>query len=111
MRRNGPAAEAVTLAADDDALGFRKAVAACSPRPVIKGAGFTRPPMPRTPCPRPHCPALRRPCKRSATPRTDHALKAVTAFETTHGAKFPRAARKITADVDELPCGRPVAGR
>ncbi|MER6066597.1 transposase [Streptomyces sp. NPDC001792] len=41
----------------------------------------------------------------------DHALKAVTAFETTHGAKFPRAARKITADVDELPCGRPVAGR
>ncbi len=32
----------------------------------------------------------------------DHALKAVTAFEKAYGAKFPKAVKKITDDVDEL---------
>jgi transposase-like protein len=32
----------------------------------------------------------------------DHAAKAVTAFEKTYGAKWPKAVKKITDDVDEL---------
>ncbi|MFD9461160.1 IS256 family transposase [Streptomyces sp. NPDC060027] len=32
----------------------------------------------------------------------DHALKAVAAFARTYGAKFPKAVKKITDDVDEL---------
>ncbi|MFF5309786.1 IS256 family transposase [Streptomyces massasporeus] len=32
----------------------------------------------------------------------DHALQAVAAFEKTYGAKFPKAVKKITDDVDEL---------
>lgn len=32
----------------------------------------------------------------------EHAVKAVTAFEKTYGAKWPKAVRKITGDVDEL---------
>jgi transposase-like protein len=32
----------------------------------------------------------------------DHALRAVAAFEKTYGAKFPKAVKKITDDVDEL---------
>jgi transposase-like protein len=32
----------------------------------------------------------------------DHALKAVAAFEKTYGAKFPKAVKKITDDMDEL---------
>jgi transposase-like protein len=32
----------------------------------------------------------------------DHALKAVAALEKTYGAKFPKAVKKITDDMDEL---------
>ncbi len=32
----------------------------------------------------------------------DHALKAAAAFAKTYGAKFPKAVKKITDDVDEL---------
>ncbi|MFW6725003.1 hypothetical protein ACHZ98_33670 [Streptomyces sp. MAR4 CNY-716] len=32
----------------------------------------------------------------------EHALKTLAAFEKTHGAKRPKAVKKITGDVDEL---------
>ena len=45
----------------------------------------------------------RRPWPRSGAPRTStHALAAVKAFEAAYGAKFPKAAAKITDDLEEL---------
>ncbi|GGN52149.1 hypothetical protein GCM10011579_008830 [Streptomyces albiflavescens] len=46
----------------------------------------------------------RRPCRRSTTPRTAPTpKKAVKAFEKAYGAKWPKAVKKITDEVDELP--------
>lgn len=68
------------LAVGDGALGFWKVLAEVFPETRHKGAGFTRSPMLRTP-----------------------AQRAVAAFAKTYGAKFPKAVKKITDDVDELP--------
>ena len=55
----------------------------------------------------PRCRSRRTPVRkprsrRSRTPRTRHALAAVTKFEADYGAKFPKAVAKITEDLDLL---------
>ena len=57
---------------------------------------------PRRPS-RARCRASRRGCcRRSATPRTKSALVAAEAFEKEFAAKWPKAAAKITGDLDQL---------
>ena len=75
----------------------------CSPRPGRAGAGSTKRRMSWPRCRSPPTRGRRRPWRRSGAPRTrHHALAAVKAFEAAYGAKFPKAAAKITDDLDQL---------
>jgi transposase-like protein len=47
-------------------------------------------------------PGRRRRSQRSGTPRTSPARDAVKQFESTYGAKFPKAVAKISDDVEQL---------
>jgi transposase-like protein len=75
----------------------------CSLKPGSSAAGSTRSPTSWR-----RCPSLRIPGRRKALAQIwnaedkRHALDALTAFEAAYGAKFPKAATKITEDVEEL---------
>lgn len=77
--------------------------ARCS-RPLgSSAAGSTRSQAYSGRCPSPPTRPRRRPWPRSASAEDRrHALDAVRAFEAAYGAKFPKAAAKITDDLDEL---------
>ena len=75
----------------------------CSRRPGRSAAGSTRSRTCSARCRSPRTRARRRPWRRSGTPRTrTHARAAVKAFAAAYGAKFPKAAAKITEDEEEL---------
>ena len=77
--------------------------ARCSRRPVSSAAGSTRYRMFLLRCRSRRILGRRRRSQRSGTPRTRrHARDAVKAFESTYGAKFPKAVAKITDDVEQL---------
>ncbi|GHE13308.1 IS256 family transposase [Streptomyces alanosinicus] len=94
---------APVLAVGDGALGFWKALAEVFPEArhrrcwVHKTANVTNA-LPQSAQPGAKK-ALQEIC--NAEDR-DHALNAVSAFEQAYGAKFPKAVKKITDDVDEL---------
>ncbi|MFE5190214.1 transposase [Streptomyces sp. NPDC056628] len=75
----------------------------CSPRPAIRGAGFTRSPTFANALPKSAQPGAKKALQEIYNVEDrDHALMAVTAFEKAYGAKWPKAVKKISDDVDEL---------
>ena len=73
----------------------------CSRRPGRAGAGSTRRPTRAAP-PKSAPRGRRRRWRRSGAPRTSRRVAAVTAFESSYGAKFPKATAKITDHAEEL---------
>jgi putative transposase len=71
--------------------------------PASNAAGSTRSPTSSTCCRSRPSPARRPRWPRSGTPRTsDHAKAAARAFAADYGTKWPKAAAKITEDLDVL---------
>jgi transposase-like protein len=94
---------APVLAVGDGALGFWAALGEVFPRPGRAGAGSTRPANVLAALPRSAHPAAKTALAEIWGAENDrHALDAVTAFNATYGAKFPKAVAKITDDLEQL---------
>jgi putative transposase len=100
-KRRGMAAP--VLAVGDGALGFWSAVREVFPETRSSGAGGTRSATCSTRCPSPPSRARRRRSPRSGTPRTRTTPKPrPNVFAADYGTKWPKAAAKITDDLDVL---------
>ena len=89
------------LAAGDGALGFWTALREVFPRPASSAAGSTRWPTCWTRC-RSRCSPAQGGLAESGTPKTTRTRRPRQAFATDYGAKYPKAAAKITDDADVL---------
>ena len=97
---------ALVLAAGDGALGFWGALRTARgsfPRPPGSAAGFTKLPMSSRHCRNPRTRARRRLSRRSGMPRTSSTPSPPPGYsKPLDGAKFPKAAAKITSDPGQL---------
>jgi transposase-like protein len=94
---------APVLAVGDGALGFWAALGEVFPQTRAQRCWFHRPPMCSRRCPRARTRAPRRPLAEIWNAEDkDHARRAVKASADLYGAKWPKAAAKITDDVEEL---------
>lgn len=94
---------APVLAVGDGALGFWKALAEVFPQARHQRCWVHKTANAVNASPKSAQPGARRALQDlyNAEDR-EHALKAVTAFENVYGAKWPKAPKKITGDVEEL---------
>ena len=88
----------------DGAMGLWRALAEVFPRgPAPEVLGSQNRQRHRTRCRSRPSPARRRPCRRSTTPRTASTPRRRSPRSSKpYGAKWPKAVKKITDDVDEL---------